>query len=595
MKHYRFVTLIALVMLFCLGLHSAGYAQGTVTVTTPGTMAPDPSPIPAGPGYEYFTSAATLHPSGLTGELTLGGVRYQWTAKMTKSQSGSGFSACNAPTDFRDVNNNDTSTKNPTMGLRTVFATSGYYQLTLSVTVSYDLVDQNHNVVQTNTATGYATAQIEIAVPDFSMSGGNSLTIPLEGSSSVTVSATNINYFLGTISLGLGAANPNPGQATNPAGLTLGSTNTTISLAGTSPGGSSSVAPTVNVAATAIPGTYPLTIYGDGSYNGPSIEHSTSFNLTIPRRYVEIDGPFEAGNKSKTGPNTRNLADGSISVDSVIGRDVTGQESAGQGTFTANTTAPDGSNGFMSSVLYDWHQSGDLSENTAWLPKFDNFASANSIFSYWATSDPGGVTAFGKSSTISVDVKNSSGSKITSTSYTIHWHLPGENFTLFSSNPPIYQESTRSSYDHVAGHNGSCVGTWSGENVLYPFLYQAGPPVTSVGGNFVVKWPFGALIAAVGTALQTWVPQPFTQPVNFNDAWSDSNSTFNPKRLDNTSATMQLYKMSPTAYSQYTAQIYHGDGYGPNGYTGPVSQAISKWTGRNDYAGDFILNTAPNP
>lgn len=596
MKQFRLGTFIALVILFCLSLHKC-HAQTSPTTTsyTAVVSTPSgPSDPPAGPGFLYFGSTATLKPVGQPGELTASNIRYKWTAKMKQWQSGSGFTASNAPTDFLDASSppKDTSTANPTT-LRTVFSNSGYYQLTLSVTITYDMVDSNGKGQTNLPANGSATCQIEVAVPDFSMSGGNSLTIPLDSSTSVAVSATNINYFLGTVSLGLGAANPNPGQTANPTGITLGSTNNSISLAGTSPGGSSTAAPTINVSGSATPGTCPLTIYGDGSYNGPPIEHSTVFNLTIPTRSVEIDGPYDSNN-SKANDGSQHVpqraADHSITVDSVVDYNSDYSVWQDQNNYTAKAT------GFATTQSYTWGITGGMDNvgtgNRLGQPS-DSFATTNNnsdlenllLWSHQQFSNSGGppTTQFPASSTIAVGVKNVSGSLTTSTSYTINWHYPGENYQPYGQPIPnsleIDASSTQNGDPAIA--NGTIHCTFDPFGQYYIAVVQNGAAQTfSVASNFA-KPPYSSLLAALGLASSSMDlgTHTYTDDPNSFSAWQEAvaltkaGNTHVPAGFayvaNQTAAWQQCQMTAPVISAHYVDQYYAGDAYDHTGYLGP--------------------------
>ncbi len=454
MKQFRLGTFIALVMLFCLGLHK-GHAQTSPTTTsyTAVVSTPSgPSDPPAGPSFLYFGSTATLKPVGQPGELTAGNIRYKWTAKMKQWQSGSGFTASNAPTDFLDASsppdNTDTSTQNPTI-LRTVLATSGYYQLTLSVTITYDMVDSNGNGQTNLTANGSATCQIEVAVPDFSMSGGTSITVPLDSSAPITLSASSINNFIGNVTFSLTAGNPNPGQPANPSGVTLGSGASDPSLEFLLNNCSNSTTTTINVAGNATPtagGSTPFIVYGDGSDNGPSIEHSTSFNLTIPKRYAEITClPYDT-NTNITGQSAqRNPTNGSLSVDAaaVWTIDPSGQFTGWHGRGSMKTQ---NEQGFASVKSYAWSpvyggQSGVNPGITSGIN-----VSSFLLDDYLTTSLQSGL-ALTKQSTINLTITNSPGSLPYTTSYVVNWHYPYENWVR-QPGPPQPGGGTSVTYDN---------------------------------------------------------------------------------------------------------------------------------------------------
>jgi len=611
MKQFRLGTFIALVMLFCLGLHK-GHAQTSPTTTsyTAVVSTPSgPSDPPAGPSFLYFGSTATLKPVGQPGELTAGNIRYKWTAKMKQWQSGSGFTASNAPTDFLDASsppdNTDTSTQNPTI-LRTVLATSGYYQLTLSVTITYDMVDSNGNGQTNLTANGSATCQIEVAVPDFSMSGGTSVTVPLDSSTSVTITASPINDFYGTIQLSLTAGNPNAGQSTNPSGVTLGSgssdSSLSISLFGTQGNypltardGSSSTTTTVNVAgnATPAPGGTPLIVYGDGSDNGPPIEHSTVFNLTIPTRSVEIDGPYDSNN-SKANDGSQHVpqraADHSITVDSVVDYNSDYSVWQDQNNYTAKAT------GFATTQSYTWNIAGGMDNvgtgNRLGQPS-DNFATTNNnsdlenllLWSHQQFSNSGGppTTQFPASSTITVGVKNVSGSLTTSTSYTINWHYPGENYQPYGQPIPnsleIDASSTQNGDPAIA--NGTIHCTFDPFGQYYIAVVQNGAAQTfSVASNFA-KPPYSSLLAALGLASSSMDlgTHTYTDDTNSFSAWQEAvaltkaGNTHVPAGFayvaNQTAAWQQCQMTAPVISAHYVDQYYAGDAYDHTGYLGP--------------------------
>lgn len=99
---------------------------------------------------------------------------------------------------------------------------------------------------------------------------------------------------------------------------------------------------------------------------------------------------------------------------------------------------------------------------------------------------------------------------------------------------------------------------------------------------------WAGLCAAASIAFSKTQPQQIQQTVNFNDAWGDSNSTFNPQPIDNSAATMEQYRMVPELYVQYQPQIWRADAYGANGYTGHAETTIAKYQ-RVNTAGDFTF------
>ncbi len=488
MKTFRLITLTVFVVLFCFGLHSTSHAQGiaTVTVSTPATMIP-PSPInpSVGTTYEYYSSVATPNTSGITGELIAGDETYLWTAKITRWQSGSGYVSCNAPIAFKFpvAPYSDTSTS-PSTDIQTQFLSSGYYQITLTVKMTYNLRDQHNLIVQSGlTATGSASCQVEVVVPDFSLNAnGNSLIIPLDSSASVAVTAIPINNFIGDVQLSLNASNPNPGQThpgPNPVGVTLGSSATDpslfIVLSGSQKGsdpitsnGPVSVSPMLHVAANAPTGTFPLTIYGVGSdLNGPPIEHNTSdfspeglpvaqLTVTIPKRYAEITcPPYDSPNGSPPNmflagvPNNRSI-DGSISVDAAAIWIFDSVSLNTGGWYGKGNLTTQNERGFAYPKTYAWAetlggQNADISGSTYGGLNGNTFFLDDKLT---LTLQPApGVISLNKSSSVNVAITNYAGTLLYPLSYAIRWHYPYENWqkvgSAFADNPPysLFSES----------------------------------------------------------------------------------------------------------------------------------------------------------
>lgn len=545
MKLSQLSTLIALVTLFCVNLCSTVHAQ-QVTVTTPGTMYPDPSPMPIGATPEFFTSSATLNTSGQYGELISGNLSYSWSAKITKWQSGSGYTSCNAPTDFQSPDNppRDTSVLNPTI-LRTQFASSGYYQITLTARITFDLLNQDGSTAQSGlSATGSATCQTEVAVPDFSMSGGTSLTIPLDSSAPVTVTASPINNFAGTIQLGLTASNPNSGQYANPKGVTLSSDNSTIVLFNSPIGamnGPSSTTTTINVSGTATLGNnMPLIVYGDGSDNGPPVEHSTVFNLTIPSRYAEIVcPPYDPNNVGKMKPNTRTSStDGSISVDAAATWFKDPQRTA-TGWYGRGSMSTQNERGFTSTKTYSWvptlggHNAdtsgttyGGVNGNTFVLD--DNLSASSQANS-----------ALSESDIVKLAIANFPGTTPYPVSYTINWHYPSENWIAISADPvQTNMDSTTAAYEiindiktstmatgepaqfpnptkkfSIGLDDGGALSIWlAGTGAIWPaFAESAGLGTGPIG------WGVAAVLTTAGAAAATVTPTPSTPNIHNGD------------------------------------------------------------------------------
>lgn len=628
MKQLRFGTLIALVLLLCLGLHTAVQALGPPTaayyygpptttsyvvgVTTPG----GPSDPPAGPAFLYYNSTGTLNVVGQSGELTASNLRYKWTAKMKKWQSGS-YGTCNAPTDFLDAGSppnppKDTSTANPTTTLRTVLSNSGYYQLTLSVTITYDMVDSSGNGQHDITASGTANCQIAVSAPDFSMSSGTSLSIPLDSSAPVTVTATPINGFTGIVSLSLTpTATSNSGSpvAANPDGVTLGSgsgdTSLSIDLPGFGPTNTAvSTTTTVNVAATATPGNYPLTIYGDGSDNGPTIEHSTSdnyagFNLTIPKRYVEIDGPFDNNTHSKQGGLNKRMPDGSITVDTVI--DVSNAPPS-----TGDGGTPNGgpywfsdpfsvhTQGFSPAMTYIWHGNGTMQAFTlpgglgtpgqqGAIPVETGTTIGNGTLYFTSSTGPSITSPI--STTISVDARNTSGSKITTNTYTIRFHEQYENVVNTSVHlgsglaPPLPSV--------LSSRYATCPDKNPGPNSVFQVYYD--PSQIEFDENGTAK--FMGLLATAGGAAATVEPIVSAIP-----SWIGPVLTVFGYALGTYAPDPPAGSTSPQQanYVQFLNSLYEQISIDSNKTTYVIQPQLARWTSTTGLSRDQAENVYQN-
>jgi len=198
-----------------------------------------------------------------------------------------------------------------------------------------------------------------------------------------------------------------------------------------------------------------------------------------------------------------------------------------------------------------------------------------------------GNVAPGMTESISIMLKDATDGATASNWYNITFHAPTENWHLWDKGNPFWQGATT---DNVASpgfalHNSGITATWEYTDT---FWAQAATAFTSVGGNMVPNAYWAGLCAAASIAFSQTQPKTLQQTVNFNDAWTDSNATFNPKPADSTPATMELYKMVPELYIQYQEQTWRGDAYAASGYTGGVQTAIDKYL-RADTAGDFTL------
>lgn len=440
MKISIFAKSLTLALIFCFGLIHAGHAQApsySVSVTTPS----GPNDVNENTFYPY-TATATLHYTGNLGELKIANERWSWTNSNTWYQYQSNqyrWVAAFPSTKFMTTGTPsvDSSHLNGTT-IQIKFTGAGSYDITLTATDTFDLQNPDGTTAVANiVATGSADAQIQVAAPDFTLSDGDDLTIKLEDSGVTTVSASAIKGFGGDISLSL---SPNathntgdPGPA--PVGVSADSASITL------PPSPSSTSMNIKVGATAAPGKYALTIFGDGRDTGgysPTIEKYATVSLTIPRRYVEItNGNDGSGqNNSKIGPNNRKPQyDGSMTIDSVVQwrPDSTDPSDAGYRTGTWHGTwglSPQNEQGFKSSKSYFWVPTFAGKDGGKSYPGFtpSDFKSASLALDDNITPVPAASQALGKNTNIALQVANSGSSFHSDNSYAIRWHYPYENW-----------------------------------------------------------------------------------------------------------------------------------------------------------------------
>ena len=273
---------------------------------------------------------------------------------------------------------------------------------------------------------------------------------------------------------------------------------------------------------------------------------------------------------------------------------------AGDGSITDDTVVPDPSTG--TSVTYQAHRAGTWGSDSTytWACSLTNYGSSgvfnsSSLFGNQTIPDFSGVynnppATAGKSDTVTLTLTDGSDGSVGSNTATVKFHNLTENWYLWNTGNLFWQGATA---DNVASpgyafHNAGIAATWEYTDTVWA---QAGAAFTSVAGNMLPNLYWAGLCAAASIAFSQTKPQQINQTVNFNDAWTDSNSTFNPQPIDNTADTMKLYQMVPELYIQYQPQFWRGDGYGVNGYTGGVSTAFDKYL-RVDTAGDFTLVTS---
>ena len=202
--------------------------------------------------------------------------------------------------------------------------------------------------------------------------------------------------------------------------------------------------------------------------------------------------------------------------------------------------------------------------------------------------------------TVKVDAIDSDGTDVSNT-YTVTWHLPMENWQSTGTSAPFWQIATLEGTpgagpSGTTGPNGSISGQWSftedanGKNIGLGDMFAA--------ASGLVDPPWAAFVALTGIVFSKTQSESPVHGVNFNDAWSDSNSTFQgglPSGWPNSPpAIMQLYQMKPKLLLKYQTQSYQGDQYNLHGYAGPISESYDQWLAW-DFAGDFTRISSPPP
>jgi len=585
--------------------------------------------------FTPYTAKATLRCTGNLGELKIVNERWSWT----NSNSNWGYQSNQYQWVLASISSKFLTTDTPpadssksdptTVQISTAFG--GNYLITLTATDTFDLQNPDGTTASTNiTATGSASGQIQVDVPDFTLSDGDNLTIKIEDSGKTTVTATAINGFTGNISLSLSpsaAHNPgDPGSA--PTGVSADSATIVLPTPG-------STSMNIKVDKNAIPGTYPLTVYGDGvdgANNGAPLEENIdpSATLIIPKRYVEIDGPWGlpgAANYMKQGSsttpvqNTRNVADGSISVDTLILRSGAVNDSNGlwygMGSFAANTTNPDGGSGFKSNKFYTWAHSGSMGVNagSSWYFTPSGSTTLQTINPEFSTPNYGTL-----STALTASVSNQDSTFKTSSTYTINWHKKFESSGLPTVGPLVPDAlidcSCNPSTD-VAG--GSVVVTRLNkpQNNFIKWFNTAGGFAAVAGA--MTDDPYLEMFAAEVGLINVWFPdsnsgtfpRPDT-PSDWTSAVTQTKSAYtsNPQNqviylIDqpakifapgvdpNASSTHAQFNFTVKFQSFYRITTYIGDHFEADGYKGqssvPIKVGIPNTTGAPGGGGIYVL------
>ncbi len=204
--------------------------------------------------------------------------------------------------------------------------------------------------------------------------------------------------------------------------------------------------------------------------------------------------------------------------------------------------------------------------------------------------EPSGNVTAGNQEQIKITLTDAHDGAVAANTYNVDFHAPTENWILWNTLNPFWQGATADSVvsPGYALHNSGIAATWTYTDT---FWAQAGAAFSAVGGNMVPNPYWAGFLAAASIGFSQVQPKQAQQTVNFNDAWTDSNSTRDPTPADSTASTMERYKMVPELYVQYQPQIWRGDAYAASGYTGGVQTAIDKFL-RADTAGDFTLITS---
>ena len=267
-------------------------------------------------------------------------------------------------------------------------------------------------------------------------------------------------------------------------------------------------------------------------------------------------------------------------------------------------TTPDGN--CSSNIIYTAHPVGSWADESTyqWAAKIgstngqtlsgpfgSNMPPGDLGLQYVPADEPGGNVSAGKQEQVTITLKDAQDGADATNTYNVTFHDPTENWVLWDSENPFWQGATADSIPDpgYALHNAGITGTWEYTDTVWA---EAAEAFTEVGSHAVGENPYWAsFLTAASIAFSKVQPQQVQQTVNFNDAWTDSNSTFDPKPADSTQDTMTHYKMVPELYVQYEPQIWRGDGYAASGYTGGVQTAIDKFL-QADTAGDFTLITS---
>ncbi len=268
---------------------------------------------------------------------------------------------------------------------------------------------------------------------------------------------------------------------------------------------------------------------------------------------------------------------------------------ASDGSITDDTVVPDPVAGTPVTYSPSYSGSWGNDSNYKWACSLTSYGSSgvfnsSSLFGNKTIPSFSGVynsppATAGKSDTVTLTLTDGSDGSTGSNTATVRFHDPTENWALWNTAPSYWEGATT---DNVASpgyaaHNSGITATWEYTDTVWA---QAASAFTSVGGNMMPNPYWAGLCAAASIAFSKVQPQQIQQTVNFNDAWGDSNSTFNPQPIDNSTDTMELYKMVPELYVQYQPQTWRADTYGASGYTGVAETTFAKFQ-RWDTAGDF--------
>lgn len=688
MKSSVFIKSLVFALVVCFGLAHAGYAQTPVSSVTLSNIIGD-SPVKTGNYYPY-TDTASLNFTDNTGEQKSANPKWVWTAvvrwyDLATQPNNAPYGPCPAGTDYQFLAAPPaspmpakTDKPDPSTTLQVKFGGAGFYKITLTATCTFDIQDKDGNTISSgNQVSGSIDCLINVNSKDFSITAapdpGPSLTLPLESSGNVLVTLktapvaqTPDDEFNDDVSLSLIDKTDNQHPVSAPVGVS--STTATVNMHF-----HQQADLTVSVGGNAVPGDYPLTIYGISGANvqHPSLQNTATVALTIPKRYVEIDGPFDpnTNNKSKNGLNTRNN-DGSIAVDTVISDTPPstgdgGIPNGGPYWFSGPFSAV--ANGFLDAKTYIWYGKGTMQaytllggaggpgQQTA-LP-VETPTTKNSGDLYFSSGTAPTLTS-PITTTVSVDVKNTNGSIITSNSYLIRFHQPYEFVKSVGNAVDDNPNSVLSSKPATSANNPARPNSHfqvyydpstveideSGASKFAGLLAAAASGAVTVRplASKVPGW-VGPVLTVLSYALGTYAPSsPDGKQVPHDASYSEFiDSLITQKKIDNNNlagiAQPQLARwtsrtnlLSDTATSvlSNSADINHdpdghtnswfqlrkgtvtvscrgltfrlvqhwtGDVYTTNGYAGPANGALKK-PGIDQWIFQWVLqSTNPNP